>query len=54
MPNIYIFGKLRQPDGYLQDHILSFPKMYIFGIFIIDQLLFFSFKNGVPIGITMR
>ena len=24
------------PDGYLQDHILSFPKMYIFGIFIID------------------
>jgi len=22
--------------GYLQDHILSFPKMYIFGIFIID------------------
>jgi len=23
-------------DGYLQDHILSFPKMYVFGIFIID------------------
>jgi len=22
--------------GYLQDHILSFPKMYVFGIFIID------------------
>jgi len=28
--------------------------MYIFGIFIIDKLLIFSFKNGVPIGITMR
>ena len=25
-----------RPSGYLQDHILSFPKMYIFGIFIID------------------
>jgi len=28
--------------------------MYIFGIFIIDSLLFFSLKNGVPIGITVR
>jgi len=27
---------LKDMDGYLQDHILSFPKMYIFGIFIID------------------
>jgi len=26
----------KKTDGYLQDHILSFPKMYIFGIFIID------------------
>ena len=28
--------QVSRPDGYLQDHILSFPKMYIFGIFIID------------------